>query len=60
MQQCYNMTYFLSPLHVSKSIITDKIKKKGKFHSRTGCEDTEGKRYSSTLSLTLVLDGGGW
>ena len=51
---------FLSPLHVSKSIITDKVKE-GKVHSRTGCEDPEGKkRYSSTLSLTLVLDGGGW
>jgi hypothetical protein len=30
---------------------------KGKFHPRTGHEDLEGDlRYSSTVSLTLVLD----
>jgi hypothetical protein len=33
---------------------------KGKFRSRTGHEGPEGeKRYSSTLSLTSVLDGSG-
>jgi hypothetical protein len=34
---------------------------KGKVHPRTGHEGPEGEyRYTSTLSLTLVLDGGGW
>jgi hypothetical protein len=33
-------------------------KDKGKGHPRTGYEGPEGeKRYSSTLSLTLALDG---
>jgi hypothetical protein len=37
------------------------VKVKGKGHSRTGHEGPEGKyRYSSTLSLTSALDGGGW
>ena len=34
---------------------------KGKGQPRTGHEGPEGEnRYSSTLSLTSVLDGGGW
>ena len=34
---------------------------KGKVHPRTGQEGPEGEwRYSSTLSLTLALDGGRW
>ena len=34
---------------------------KGKVLSRTGREGPEGEwKYSSTLSLTSVLDGGGW
>jgi hypothetical protein len=34
---------------------------KGKVHLITGHEGTEGEQtYSSTLSLTLALDGGGW
>jgi hypothetical protein len=34
---------------------------KGKVHHRTVHEDPEGQqRYSSTLSLTLVLNGAGW
>jgi hypothetical protein len=34
---------------------------KGKGHPRTGHEGPEGEyKYSSTLSLTLVLDGDGW
>jgi hypothetical protein len=34
---------------------------KGKCHPITGYEGTEGEeRYSSTLSLTSALDGGGW
>jgi hypothetical protein len=34
---------------------------KGKVHPRTGHEGSEGEyRYSSTLSLTSTLDGGGW
>jgi hypothetical protein len=33
----------------------------GEVHPRTGHEGPEGEeRYSSTLSLTLALDGGGW
>ena len=37
------------------------IKVKGKVHPRTGHEGPEEEqRYSSTLSLILVLDGGGW
>jgi len=37
-----------------------KSKGKGKIHPRTGHEDPEGElRYSSTPSLTLVLDGVG-
>ena len=36
-------------------------KGKGKVHPRTGHEDPVGEqRYSSTLSLTSALDGGGW
>jgi len=34
---------------------------KDKVHRRTGHESPEEEqRYSSTLSLTLALDGGGW
>jgi hypothetical protein len=34
---------------------------KVKFHTRTGREGPEKKEtYSSTLSLTFTLDGGGW
>ena len=34
---------------------------KGKGHSTTGHEGPEGEqKYSSTISLTSVLDGGGW
>jgi len=34
---------------------------KGKVHPRTGHEGAEEEqRYSSTLSLTSALDGGGW
>jgi hypothetical protein len=37
------------------------VKVKGKVHPRTGHEGPEGEwRYSSTLSLTLTLDEGGW
>jgi hypothetical protein len=40
-------------LHVQKS-------KKCKFHSKTGYEGPDGKqKYSSNVSLTLALDGGG-
>ena len=38
-----------------------KVKCKGTVRPITGHEGPEGeKRYSSTLSLTLALDGGGW
>jgi len=36
-------------------------KSKGKARPRAGHKGPEGEwRYSSTLSLTLALDGGGW
>jgi hypothetical protein len=36
-------------------------KRKGKGHTRIGHKDPEGEQtYSSTLSLTSTLDGGGW
>jgi hypothetical protein len=42
----------------------DKIlirKSKGEVHPLTGCEGSKGKQtYSSTSSLTLVVDRGGW
>jgi len=38
-----------------------KVKGKGKVHPRTGLKGPEReKRYSSTLPLTLALDGDGW
>jgi hypothetical protein len=44
-----------------QQIINTHIKKKGKVHPRTCHEGPQGEyRYSSTLSFTLVLDGGGW
>jgi hypothetical protein len=43
------------------NIILIEVKGKGKVHPRTGHEGPEGeKRYSSTLSLTSALNGGGW
>ena len=37
------------------------VSSKGKVQPRTGHESSEGEeRYSSTLSLTSALDGGGW
>jgi len=37
------------------------LKVKGKVHPRTCHEDPKGEwKYSSTLSLTSALDGGGW
>jgi hypothetical protein len=37
------------------------VKGKDKTHPRTSNEDSEGQQsYSSTLSLTSALDGGGW
>jgi len=35
-------------------------KDKGKVRPRTGLEGPKGERYSSTLSLTSALQGGGW
>jgi hypothetical protein len=40
------------------ALIISDVKGKGEDHPRTGHEDPEGvQRYSSTLSLTLALDG---
>ena len=36
------------------------IKGKGKVHPSTGHDGPKGEKYSSTLSLTSALDGGGW
>jgi len=37
------------------------VEGKGKVYPRTGHESPEGEyRYSSTLSLTSPLNGGGW
>ena len=42
-------------------ILQGKGEKDGKVHPRIGHEGPEGKQsYSSTLSLTSALDGGGW
>ena len=57
-----------TPTTVTYAIITKlipllcmTIKGKGGVHPRTGHEGPEGEeRYSSTLSLTLALDGGEW
>jgi len=46
-------TLHIPELHTGKG--------KGKVHPRTGHESPEGeKRYSSTVSLNLALDGRGW
>jgi hypothetical protein len=38
-----------------------KVKKKSTFRPKKGQEGPQGlQRYSSTLSLTSALDGGGW
>jgi hypothetical protein len=51
-------------VYVKTKEITDicrLVKGKGKVHPITGHEGPEvGYRYSSTLSLTLALDWGGW
>jgi hypothetical protein len=49
-------------LHVNVKLASKgKGKGKGKVYPRTGHEGPEGEwRYSSTLSLTSALDGGGW
>ena len=45
----------------TSSTLRVKCTRKGKVHCRTGHEGTEGEiRYSSTLTLTSTLDGGGW
>jgi hypothetical protein len=44
-----------------QSLVKGKGIGKGKIYPRTGHEGPEGeKRYSSSHSLTLALDGGGW
>jgi hypothetical protein len=48
-----------SSKHSNQSTLA-KIKVKGKVRPRTGLEGPEGEqRYSSTVSLTSALDGGG-
>jgi len=50
---CSNVLFFIAADLFGKG--------KGKVHPTTGQEGPEGeKRYSSTLSLTSALDGGGW
>jgi hypothetical protein len=44
-----------------RCIGTESVKGKGKVYPRAGHESPEGEEmYSSTLSLTSALDGGGW
>ena len=46
---------------VARAVPKVDCKGKGKVHPRTGNEGTDVEyRYSSTLSLTSTLDGGGW
>ena len=50
---------FTVRLHMT--LCKGKGKGKGKVDPRTGQEDSDGEyRYSSILSLTSALDGGGW
>jgi hypothetical protein len=51
----------LTGLTALKQCTYDLVKQKGKIHPLTGHEGSEGEyRYSSTLSLTSALNGGGW
>jgi hypothetical protein len=46
---------------IAKTILNPFSKGKSKVHSRTGHKDPERVcKHSSTHSLTLALDGGGW
>jgi hypothetical protein len=57
---CTSNSDWLAGLHTI-AITTVKVKGTGKDHPRTGHTGKDGKkRYSSTLSLTSVLDGGWW
>jgi len=48
-------------LHVYLLLVFIEGKDKGKVHSRNDHESPEVEyRYSSTLTLTSALDGGGW
>jgi hypothetical protein len=48
-------------LHVYSSLVFVEGKDKSKVHSRNDHESPEVEyRYSSTLTLTSALDGGGW
>jgi hypothetical protein len=59
----HDTTAYSRRQHSSANVFNKRvtIKKKGKVLPRTDHEDPEGEeRYSSTLSLTLALDEGGW
>ena len=50
-----------SSSEIQEGLMNNPVQQKDKFNPRTGHEGREGEqRYSSTLSLTLWLDGGGW
>ena len=54
-------TFIIWPLLEVVVLVTVSRNGKGKVHPITGHEGPElGWRYSSTLSLTSALDGGGW
>jgi len=53
--------YYADPEDNVDAVKQDKGKCKGKFHPTTGHEGPAVEyKYSSTLSLTSALDGGGW
>ena len=62
-QACFFRTVcqHLCAIYATKCKCKVEGKCKGEVHPRTGHESPKGKkRYSSVLSLTSALDGGGW
>ena len=54
-------TWYVCSVKLQRNNNNNNNNNKGKVHPRTGHGGPEGEqRYSSTLSLTSVLDGGGW
>jgi hypothetical protein len=53
-------TQHLIPIRRCSLLILTQVKRKGKIRPKTGHEDPEEQRYSSTLSLTSSLDKERW
>jgi hypothetical protein len=51
---------FCREVNVMAQLVCNSAMYKGQFYPITDYEGTEEERYSSTLSLTSVLDGGAW